>query len=358
MRRRELRVLVLAPSSSFHTERFVAELRRQGCRVLVASLERGRLHHFRLARRGPHRWFHYALAAIQVRALAMRFRADVLNPHYAAGYGFTAALADLGRAVPIALNLWGGDVLLAPHKSFFHRLKPALALRAADCVFGDSRYIIQEAERLARLRSTRVIPWGIERDYLGLHKTSYRLGRPLRIIVPRRQEPLYNNEFILRALDPLLAQDAVAVTFARFGDQAALFEKKCGEKRGNNILFYDRMPRSRFLSFMAEHDVYLSAAGTDSSPASLIEAMGLGLLPIAADVPGVREWLDDASGFLFRPGDRAELVNLIEKLVAEDEAFERVRQSNLERVKREAIFENNVREHISVMRQLSEMVSQ
>ena len=32
-----LRVLVLADSRSFHTERYVAELRRQGCEVLTEA---------------------------------------------------------------------------------------------------------------------------------------------------------------------------------------------------------------------------------------------------------------------------------------------------------------------------------
>ena len=46
-----IKILVLADSRAFHTERYVRELRNQGCRVLLASLERGNTHHFHLKHR-------------------------------------------------------------------------------------------------------------------------------------------------------------------------------------------------------------------------------------------------------------------------------------------------------------------
>jgi glycosyltransferase involved in cell wall biosynthesis len=350
----KFKILLLAKSGSYHTERFVAELRRQGCRVLVASLERGNLHHFHLKNRGPHRLFYYFLAPLEVRRLIERFRPDVINPHYAAGYGFSAALANLGKRVPIVLNLWGGDILLAPRKSFIHKRKPVLALKAADCVIGDSEYLIEAARRLTPLASSRVIPWGIESRYLALHKSSYTFGNPLKVIVPRTQEKLYNNELIVQALATFVQDGAVSITFTNFGSRANRFRQyalgMCG---GKGVHFYNRMPRERFLAFMAEHDIYLSASATDSSPASLIEAMALGLVPMAADIPGVREWLTPESGFLFRQHDAESLRGMISRLLSERDPHTQMRRNNLERVKREALFEKNVAEEIAIMKDLA-----
>jgi glycosyltransferase involved in cell wall biosynthesis len=356
---RALKILLLAKSSSFHTERFAAELRRQGCRVLVASLERGNLHHFHLKLRGPHRVFYYLLAPLEIRGIINRFQPDVINPHYAAGYGFSAALANIVQQVPMVLNLWGGDILLAPKKSFLHKMKPLLALKAADCVIGDSVYLIASAQELVPLASSRVIPWGIEERYLAFHKQSYVFQSPVRIIVPRTQEKLYNNELIVKSLAPLVRERKVEITFTNFGSLANEFRRWTHDITGDkDVRFYDKMPRGKFLPYMAEHDIYLSASTTDSSPASLIEAMGLGLLPVAADIPGVREWLTPESGYLFKQHDPEDLLTLISKLLESQDLHDEMRRKNLERVKREALFENNVAEEISIMKELSGWSSQ
>lgn len=353
MNTRALKILLLAKSSSFHTERFTAELRRQGCRVLVASLERGHLHHFHLKPKGPHRIFHYALAAVQIRRLIDRFRPDVINPHYAAGYGFSAALATIGKKTPIVLNLWGGDILLAPKKSFLHKMKPTLALKAADCVIGDSQYLVSAAEELAPLQSRRVIPWGIEKRFLSHHRQSYTFQNPLRIIVPRTQEKLYNNLFIVQSLAPLVCEGRIEITFTNFGGLAEDFRRQAHILAPGGLQFYDKMRREAFLPFMANHDVYLSASTTDSSPASLIEAMALGLLPIAADIPGVREWLSPQSGYLFKQHVSEDLRNLIIRLLRKQDTHEEMRKKNLARVKQKAVFEENVAEELAIMEHLA-----
>ena len=137
MNDRQLSVLVLADSRSFHTERYATQLRLQGCRVLVASLETGDMEHHALRRRGPLSWLHYPLAASEVRRLTEAFGADLINAHFASGYGFLAALTRRMVRLPIMLHLWGSDVLIAPRKSFLHRRKTSLAIETADCVVAE-----------------------------------------------------------------------------------------------------------------------------------------------------------------------------------------------------------------------------
>ena len=347
-----LRVLLLADSVAFHTERFAGELRRQGCKVLVASLERGRLHHFHLKRRGPFRALHYLLAVRQVRQLIDRFRPDIINPHFASGYGFVAALARADRSIPIALNLWGSDVLIVPRKSFLHRYKTVRALRDADFVAGDSEYLLSAARRLGALENYSVIPWGIERAALKLRKADYHYSRPLRVIIPRSHEQVYNNSFILRALAPMLRDGRLRLTFPAFGSLVGKFRREIDALPEHSVHLYEKKARAEFLGFMAEHDVYLSAARSDSSPASLIEAMALGLVPVAADIPGVREWLDRDSGYLYREEDEQGLRDIIGQILSREDLCEQLRRSNLEAVRQRAIFEDNVGEQLRIMRRM------
>lgn len=352
MTERVLRVLVMADSRSFHTDRYVAELRRQGCQVLLASLEPGLIEHHRLKRRGPFRALHYPLAVAEVLSLMRSFEPHLLNPHFVSGYGYLAALAMRRENRPMLLNVWGSDILIAPHKSFLHRRKTRLALEAADCVLGDSNYLLTEAGRIGRLADHRTITWGLEKKYLLQHRESYTLVCPLRVIVPRPHEKVYNNLFIVRALAELVTNRRVELTFPDFGGELADFKAVAGELVGDRLKFYSKQSRDRYLSLAAGHDVYLSAAQSDSSPASLLEAMGLGLIPIAGDIPGVREWLTPNSGYLFDPSSERSLYEIIAQIIESGDDHTLMRRSNRERIEQRAVFEDNIAETIGIMRKL------
>jgi glycosyltransferase involved in cell wall biosynthesis len=348
----KFRVLVLADASSFHTERYVGELLRQDVEVLLVSLEEGRIPHHRLAQRTPFSPFWYAMAATEVRSIIRDFKPDVLNPHFASGYGFTVALANARKTTPVALHLWGSDILVVPAKSIFHARKTAHALRHADLVIGDSEYLIKEASELATLKEKLVVPWGIEREYLKLGANRKPMKRPLKIIIPRHHEKIYNNLFLAQALAPLVNAGHIELTFPSFGSLSGDFRLKTELLLGDAIHYYDPMNRPQFLEFMAGHDIYLSSAITDSSPVSLIEAMGLGLIPVVADIPGVKEWLDDQSGFPYPLYDGAALQKIIGDLLKASSNHDDLRKHNERRVEREALFENNVATMIEAMKRL------
>ena len=349
----KLSILVLADSRSFHTERYVRELRRQGCHVVLVSLERGNIHHYTLKARGFFKQLHYAMAATEVRALIKRLRPDIINPHFVSGYGFTVALAGGRQAAPVVTHLWGSDILLVPDKSGFHKRKTIFALKQADCLIGDSKYLMERARALTPLHEERIMPWGIEREYLRYRRPNLALNRPLRIIVPRPHEKVYNNLFIVRALAPLVNRGLVEIAFPQWGSLSGHFRLHARSFIGDRLRIYKKLPRSKFLQFMAQHDLYLSSALSDSSPASLIEAMGLGLLPIAADIPGVREWLcDSKNGYLYEPYNAQALHNIIEQLVVNNDPKLAWREQNAQRVEQEAIFENTVADLIALMHDL------
>lgn len=353
MTKPSLRVLVLGDFRSFHLIRYISELRGQGCEVITASLEDGEVVAHQLQRRGLLTMFHYPLSSFEIRGLVKTVRPDIINPHFASGYGFSAALAKTGDMPPIALHLWGSDILIVPGKSIFHRHKTAFALRAADLVIGDSRYLVEEAGMIAKLGRAEVIPWGIEEEYLRLHRTDYALGNPLRIIVPRPHEPLYNNHFLLRALAPLLREDIVRLTFPAFGSLYEMFRAEGEQLVPNGIKYYDKLSRDKFLRFMAGHDCYLSAAISDSSPVSMIEAMALGLLPVVADIRGVREWLTPEGGWLYEQDNAEELLSVFRKIISLDDNCSQKRQENLARVKNDGLFEQNISRTIALMRKLA-----
>lgn len=347
----KLRVLVLGDSRSFHIERYLPELRAQGCEVLLASLEPGKIEYFQLKWRGPVRQLHYRLAVPELKELISKFKPDIVDAHYASGYGHLAALALSELAIPLTVHLWGSDILIVPKKSILHKMKAVKALKSADAIVADSEYLLNEARNLAPLKQTMISPFGIEKKYLELHKKDYALARPLKIIVPRPHEPVYNNLFILNSLSLLVQDGRITLTFPDFGTLLDKFKFQVNVQNISGVNFYRRCEREEFLKLMLVHDVYLSASRSDSSPVSLIESMALGLIPVAAKIPGIEEWAKDSGAFTFEQDNGAELVSVINEIIAGG-SLDAMRTENLERVKSKAIYEDNIAARVELMKQL------
>ena len=354
MNKEELKILLLADSRSFHTERFAHELRNQGCHVLVASVERGKMLHFHLVKSGSVQTKYYIKAIPRAHQIIRKFQPDIINAHFASGYGFLVSLLKKFKKIPRILHIQGSDVLVVPHISKLRHYKVVKALKEVDCVVADSNYLAAEAEKLTTIKRSEVIDWGIEKKYLNIHKTDYSLPSPLKIIVPRPHEKVYNNMFIIDALKPLLNEKKVKVTLPEFGSLLSEFEKECSEYLGDSVILYKQMSREEFMPFMSQFDIYLSASLSDSSPISLIEAMALGLIPVAGDIPGVKEWLNPLNGFTFSLEDSKQLGNIISQIIENKNTYSEMRQTNLREVQKRGIFEENIRRQIELMHQLIE----
>jgi len=347
-----LRVLVLGDARSFHLVRYVKGLKEQDCEVVVASLEDNPAGTHALKRRGWFGWLHYVLSSFEIRRLAKEMKPDIINPHFASGYGFAVSLASIRTVAPVVLHLWGSDILRVPNKSVFHRRKTSFALGGADLVLADSEYLIGAAKKLNPIRHHAVIPWGLEQKFLETRDGEFTLSKPLRIIIPRSHEQVYNNIFLLRTLAPLINEKKIVLTVPSFGSIADLFQAEAGMLVDNAINYYDKLPRAEFISLMSGQDVYISASLSDSSPVSLIEAMGLGLIPVCGDIPGIREWLGHENGILFDLNEPDCLLRGVSKIIDENNPMQQLRRYNIEQVKENGLFENNIKETIRSMHEL------
>jgi glycosyltransferase involved in cell wall biosynthesis len=114
------------------------------------------------------------------------------------------------------------------------------------------------------------------------------------------------------------------------------------------------LPHSEIPNILGCGDIYVTFSSADGVPNSLLEAMACGLVPVAADLPQLREWIEDGeSGYLVPQArveslaatilkiysDRRELhhmsrrcISRIHDLAAYEKCSERVRSLLLEHV--------------------------
>src|SRR5699024_6142017 len=100
-----------------HTMRWVNGLAARGIEVHLATVHEptfeydARVVVHRLFPRAP---FGYVLSVASLRRLIRRVAPDLLNVHYATGYGLLARLSGFR---PTLLSVWGSDVYCFPEKS-------------------------------------------------------------------------------------------------------------------------------------------------------------------------------------------------------------------------------------------------
>lgn len=346
-----MRILVLADARAVHTRRFIDGIRNAGCGAALVSLEEGGEIDFNLKRRTGISGIDYTLASLQLKNIIKEYKPDLINPHYASGYGYIAALGGT-RKLPVVIHCLGSDLLLDPNKSYLQKKRVQYVLGKYHDLAVDSKYLGETARELCPKVNYEVIFWGADESAFELfgrrNIPDKGYEEPLRVLVPRPHKAVYNNRFIINALKELIVSKRIRITFPDWGDDIEEFktmtERECP---GGGVSYYSFQTRESFNRMLADYDVFLSASTSDSSPASLIEAMAAGLYPVAADIPGVREWLGQEKGGLFDESDPKYLNELFEKLLQGRADLREVLIANNDRAKRRGRFKENIRETIA-----------
>lgn len=349
-----LRVLLLADGRSAHTVRYQKELTKQGVDVTLASLEYSDTVDIRLKKKSVSNSLSYFFSNREIKNLVGKLAPDVVNAHFASAYGFSAAVSRVWKKTPVALHCLGSDILISPGKSLAHKRRVMYSLARASHIFVDSQYLAGKVQELYPTRDIDVIPWGVESEMLDLYEKRINQNiltqRPLRVLVPRPHNPVYNDEFIVRALKELVNRKQVSLSFPDWGDDRDRFKRIAKEECPEGIIDYYRfMPRGDYIEFLSGFDVYLSASLLDSSPASLIDAMAAGLFPVVADIPGVREWMDPDSGILFEQNNPASLQKSFVRLLSRDVNTVEILAANHAKVRKNGLFSQNIKKTIGIM---------
>jgi len=349
-----MRLLLLADGSSIHTQRYHSELIHQGVEVILASLERGDTVDIQLKKKSVSNSISYFFVNRQIKELVRQYSPDIVNPHFASGYGFSTALSKSWKKLPVCLHCLGSDILISPHKSIAHKRRVVYAIARSQLIFADSNYLAEEITSLYKTDNISVVPWGIEKHigdiFTVREKKNYKFGKPLRVLIPRPHQKVYNNELIIHALKDKINDKTIALSFPDWGDFVDRFKKLSNEICPDGLIdYYKFKPRDEYVEFLKKHDVYLSASKSDSSPASLIEAMGAGLWPVAGDIDGIKEWLNNDNGSVYDLDNRNSLDLIFDKLISKDFNSCAILKKNHKRAIETALFSDNISKTIEIM---------
>lgn len=217
------------------------------------------------------------------------------------------------------------DILRAPRMSvLYNRLHKSLALRADRIVASSQHYAHEHHSRYGPRVQT--IPWGTDKRPAALQRTSRDPGE-LRVLFVGQMRPYKGVETLLAAA---AGQPWLKLTLVGQGPAFAKYQRLAQRLGVRNARFAGRLPDAELAAEYAANDVIVlpSVTRAEAFGLVLVEGMASGCVPVASDLPGVRD-VAGPTGVLVPPADPAALRDALRGLAADGARLERLRSASL-----------------------------
>lgn len=319
------RIALLGAANSIHTIRWANGLAQLGVEVHLLSLHKPGpelapavvLHPLRYG--AP---LGYLLVASSVRHILNDIQPELLNAHYASGYGLLARLAGFR---PLLLSAWGSDIYKFPCKTALHRRIVADNLRFATLVASTSHAM---AKRIKSIEPVPVVitPFGIDHTQFYPRPAGAGDRRSIVIGTIKGLEPQYGIDTLLRAFQivvsqldrshPDVAHRLRLRIYGKGGDKQKLTKLARELRLDERVVFVGFIPHTQVPEALANLDVYVALSRQDSFGVAILEASSCGVPVVVSDADGPAEVVvDNETGFVVpvdNPGfAAARIVDLV-----------------------------------------------
>jgi len=333
-----MRIALLGPANSIHLQRWAQALVERGHAVCVLSqhackrnLLPAAANVFMLPRGGSLGYFTNAWRA---RDLLQAWRPDVLNAHYASGYGTTAALCGVR---PVLLSVWGSDVYDFPYESALKARLIRGNLRRATAVASTSHAMARQVQCLTpERREIAVTPFGVDLARFAPDPSRRDRGR-LTIGIVKSLAPKYGVDLLLRAFAGLVndadvqaLSDACRLLVVGDGPQRAELESLARELGiAQRTEFAGAVAHAEVPAWLNRLDIYAAPSRLDSESfgVAVIEASACALPVVVSDAGGLPEVVRDGeTGLVVARDDVPALQAALKRLVLDAALRERLGQ--------------------------------
>ena len=293
-----MKIAFLAPLSSIHTIRWVNVFAEHGHDVHVISCHRlGKdiIHPSVKVHMLPFKAsLGYYLNMFAIKSILRAICPDVLNAHYASGYG---TLARLSSFHPLVLSVWGSDVYDFPYES---RVKMSIVqknLDAADVICSTSEVMkVQTESLLLRPKKIFVTPFGIDTEKFTPKKN---FSPEVKVIgTVKTLAPKYGISTLIKAfaivLDKLGKEAELKLVIAGGGPQRDELERLAAELNvSDKCEFLGKIPHEKVPEVLHSFDIYVALSESESFGVAILEASACGLPVVVSDAGGLPEVVAD-----------------------------------------------------------------
>lgn len=293
----------------------------------------------------------YYLNALQLRRLIKKEKFDIVNVHYASGYGTLGRKAGLKNAL---LNIWGSDVYEFPYQSAFrmHTIKRNLGYYKS--VASTSNCMARQAKTLVD-REYYITPFGVDTS---LFKPMSECKPKDKIIfgTVKTLSPKYGIDDTIKAFIRLVhrlkeegSDDIVDKLYYEIygkGEQQEELQKLIDDNgMTDKIKLCGYVPNNKLAEIYNRFTVCNcnSISDSESFGVAAVEAMACGIPVQVSDADGFVEVVEDGVTGLIAPKGNVDAIsgNMYEML-KDNDLLKSMGQAGVDRVKRLYEWQNNV----------------
>lgn len=342
-----MRIAVLAAAKSIHTIRWVRSLAKKGHTVALYSLPDHKAQNGALGGIETHYLKRnsaagYWLCSGELSKLLKEFAPDVLNAHYASGYG---TLARRCSFKPLLLSVWGSDVYDFPNQGRFNRKLLIKNLQSATAIASTSKAMaVRVKDLMLEQKDIFITPFGVDTDEFG------RCAEPekdmLTVGIVKALEPKYGVEYLIRGfslfkrrLEKEGKMPTRGIRLEIYGKGSLLPElKKLAKSLDLDGIthFYGAVPHSKVPEIISGFDIFCAPSIDDSESfgVAAVEAMACGVPVVVSNVDGFREVVKDGeTGFIVTRKDPVLLANKLFVLACGEELRQKMGEEGRRHVK-------------------------
>lgn len=319
-----MKIIFLAPASSTHTEKWVNTLSAKGVEVHLAYIkghepveghisEDVKLHP--LSKGGGKAYY---LCGKELRALANEIKPDLINAHYASGYG---TLARMAHEHPVALSFWGSDIYEFPYKNALNRSIIKKNVRAADYIISTSHCMADEIRKVMGCPGMEIgiTPFGIDTKLFKPSNEEKETGL-ITVGTVKALETVYRIDLLIDAFARTveLAKGTAFEGLLRlkiYGDGSckdALQAQIESLGMDDYITLEGRIPNTEVPKAIEDMELFCAFSEKESFGVAVVEAMAMEVATLTSAAEGFCEVAEEGvTGRIVRSDDKEDYARAI-----------------------------------------------
>lgn len=343
-----MKILMLSGADSIHTIRWANAFASLGHEVHLVTMpdhpikkdkviESVTVHSLKI----PSPWGYY-LNAWELNRIYKKIKPDIINVHYASGYG---TLARMSRIHPYVLSVWGSDIYDFPQKSKFNLYTLKKNLTNADAIASTSKSMGEYTKQYLKESTVdiAITPFGVDTNVFSPNiEPAAKEDNVFLFGTIKKLTYIYGIDYIIRGYEIFLRRwkdyggkgKIPKLYICGKGDKKAEFEALVNKLNLQEYVTIEGyiahdLVASKFRSF----DVSVFGSNNESFGVSAVESMSCGTPVIVTDVSGFKEVVvDNETGFIVPRCSAEAIADKMEYFYYNDKALKDMGQKGRERV--------------------------
>jgi L-malate glycosyltransferase len=315
-----MKIVLLGSANCIHTARWANGLAARGVQVHLISAHDNthdldsRVQLYILNTQAP---LGYFINVFEVKRLLKKLQPDLMNAHYATGYGLLARLAGFQ---PTLLSVWGSDVYDFPEKSFLHRWMLKGNLQAATGIGSTSHCMARKTDEIFKHPHMFITPFGIDQNRFS-YKAIARPNVKLVIGTIKTLSSKYGIDTLIEAFALVVRDhtgpDQLVLEITGGGpDLKSLRALAVSLDVEKQVIFHGEVSHDRVPLLINHLDIYVALSRLESFGVAILEASACEKPVVVSDADGLQEvTVDRETGFVVPKDNPQAAADAISKLI-------------------------------------------